>query len=691
VTGAATDATAEAQDIEPVAATPSADLEQVAEALQSAVEDVTAMAAAADEVADVAPIAQKPPADLEPVAETLHSPLEEVTAAPADGMDQVAVESAAETLQDAVASGGAGMQELAASEPAVEALQPSLADVTPTAVTGVDDIAEVDRTAETLQAPAEDLTAASAEMADLTSAEPLAEALDAPAEKLEMTAVAEIASFEPLQPTVQELTAPLAAAGDELTAASAATFENATPPSTLASGTDEIVFMSASGLSGSDPPVSAARAVRDVQLSSDLLQPPAADVASVVEQRTNAVAEVLSPVVEPAASVAATVQAVEPPAAGAAAVAERVADAVTARSEPVQSQVEQVAATAGASVDRLAAVTAHAPVEKTVQSLGDGVATGAGATADEVAAVANRTLDGGGGAVSNAVSGRTESPLSDVLTAVDGTASVPGAGARDGGAPQDFLQGLLADVGTLIPETAEAGPTTIPSLLGPAPITDVTEPAVATVDEAAGAATGEAVPVAPESLAETVQSLPEDLAAGPGVLADLLTTVADVGADSVAGAAEAVAAEEFLLVSGGIAAVAAVAAYAGRGAAALNAPLLFTSLRLIPCYAAEMGQQYVTHAVARTAAVVDRLDAIRPTRDTLAEARSRLPSADGFVRSFRDGLSRGANGGSLADDAGEGASDSRLMMQIGMLLGIAYLGFLTVWFWATRLRPHPGS
>jgi hypothetical protein len=274
--------------------------------------------------------------------------------------------------------------------------------------------------------------------------------------------------------------------------------------------------------------------------------------------------------------------------------------------------------------------------------------------------------------------------LSDVVVAERGAST--GGSSGEAGAPPDFLQGLLADVGTLTPTAGEAGPATIPSLLGPAPITDLTEPAVATVGEATGGAT----PVAPESLAETVQALPEDLAAGPRVLADLLTTVADAGADSVAGAVETVRTEDFLVVSGGIAAVAALAAYAGRGtAAALNAPLLFTSFRLIPCYAAEAAQQYVSNAVARTADVVRRLDSVRPTRETLAEARSRLPSADGFVRSFRDGFSRGAGG--FMDDEGEGASDSRLMMQIGMLLGIAYLGFLTVWFWATRLRPQPWS
>ena len=30
-------------------------------------------------------------------------------------------------------------------------------------------------------------------------------------------------------------------------------------------------------------------------------------------------------------------------------------------------------------------------------------------------------------------------------------------------------------------------------------------------------------------------------------------------------------------------------------------------------------------------------------------------------------------------------------MQVGMVLGTVYLAFLTVWFWATRLRWSPRS
>jgi len=29
------------------------------------------------------------------------------------------------------------------------------------------------------------------------------------------------------------------------------------------------------------------------------------------------------------------------------------------------------------------------------------------------------------------------------------------------------------------------------------------------------------------------------------------------------------------------------------------------------------------------------------------------------------------------------------MVQIGLLLGLAYLGFLAVWFWTTRFRAKP--
>jgi hypothetical protein len=48
---------------------------------------------------------------------------------------------------------------------------------------------------------------------------------------------------------------------------------------------------------------------------------------------------------------------------------------------------------------------------------------------------------------------------------------------------------------------------------------------------------------------------------------------------------------------------------------------------------------------------------------------------------------RPLGGGRLTDDDGEDARDGRFLMQMGMLLGMVYVAFLTAWLWATRLRP----
>jgi hypothetical protein len=36
-----------------------------------------------------------------------------------------------------------------------------------------------------------------------------------------------------------------------------------------------------------------------------------------------------------------------------------------------------------------------------------------------------------------------------------------------------------------------------------------------------------------------------------------------------------------------------------------------------------------------------------------------------------------------------GSRDPRLMLQLGAVLGLVYVGFLAVWFWATRFRLRP--
>jgi hypothetical protein len=65
----------------------------------------------------------------------------------------------------------------------------------------------------------------------------------------------------------------------------------------------------------------------------------------------------------------------------------------------------------------------------------------------------------------------------------------------------------------------------------------------------------------------------------------------------------------------------------------------------------------------------------------VSEPAGRIREAFAAVR---DGFAQAT--GEVGDDVGEGLRDSRLMMQIGMLLGCVYVAFLSIWFWATRLR-----
>ena len=55
-----------------------------------------------------------------------------------------------------------------------------------------------------------------------------------------------------------------------------------------------------------------------------------------------------------------------------------------------------------------------------------------------------------------------------------------------------------------------------------------------------------------------------------------------------------------------------------------------------------------------------------------------------IVDELSEGFGRAAR--EATGEARDGLSDTRLVVQLGMLLGVLYLGFLSVWFWATRVR-----
>jgi hypothetical protein len=71
----------------------------------------------------------------------------------------------------------------------------------------------------------------------------------------------------------------------------------------------------------------------------------------------------------------------------------------------------------------------------------------------------------------------------------------------------------------------------------------------------------------------------------------------------------------------------------------------------------------------------DGIDTKATTSTRSLQVRTRLATSSGRA--------------DVAAQQRESPADRRLMLQIGGALGLAYLGFLVVWFWATRLRPGP--
>jgi len=127
-----------------------------------------------------------------------------------------------------------------------------------------------------------------------------------------------------------------------------------------------------------------------------------------------------------------------------------------------------------------------------------------------------------------------------------------------------------------------------------------------------------------------------------------------------------------LPVLGAVGIAAATAVVIARGLSAPSTPLVFTNVRLIPCIASATAQ----HVTATTAAASSHVGS--------TVTRVIPPIVGGTVGSIADGFDRAVQG--PRDESGDGLTDSRLLVQLGMLLGFAYLAFLTVWFWATRLR-----
>ena len=164
-----------------------------------------------------------------------------------------------------------------------------------------------------------------------------------------------------------------------------------------------------------------------------------------------------------------------------------------------------------------------------------------------------------------------------------------------------------------------------------------------------------------------------------------------------------------ILVSAAVLAMAAAALVGPRaGGSGADVSMVFTNVRLLPCVVKESLARHVemltgavtaggggntgAAAVSQAAGVGSASGTHGASAEGTSSPAERVRDAfEHALESFRDGFEQ-----AIADereDIGEGLRDSRLILQIGMLLGFVYVGFLSVWFWVTRLRgtDRPGA
>ena len=124
--------------------------------------------------------------------------------------------------------------------------------------------------------------------------------------------------------------------------------------------------------------------------------------------------------------------------------------------------------------------------------------------------------------------------------------------------------------------------------------------------------------------------------------------------------------------------------------------MAFTNVRLVPCLVKASVGQHVAAFTGNRVPAAAMGGAGGATGSAAAgldesQATSREESRHG-VRGVIESLTEPVRQGfdqatrEAAGEVTDGFSDTRLTVQIGMALGVVYVAFLSVWFWATRVR-----
>jgi hypothetical protein len=375
-------------------------------------------------------------------------------------------------------------------------------------------------------------------------------------------------------------------------------------------------------------------------------------------------------------------------------------DTITTLSESLTTSVDAAAAPLNDTITSLSE-----PLTATV----DAAAAPLGDTTTSLTEPLTATVD----TAAAPLDGRVTSDSGPLTTTIDAGSAArrPGADTAAGG-------------GALVPDGSE-GPLTSPAPALSDSAANVAAPATAegasafVQGEAPGSLPGTPTPMQATPGGDDAAGFPPaaGFADSPEVAADLNPPASDVTAPSASpddsllaelGAVAELASDPRLLVSAAVLAAAAgtlLGARASGGGAGVG--LAVTHVRLLPCLvkaSVERNIELLTLAVGRGGGA--SAVAAPPTLTVGDGPGSRAASGDDgrprtattarvvdVIEKLMDPVRGGFNEvvRDAPDGSTDGLSDSRLMTQIGMLFGFVYLGFLTVWFWATRVRGSRSS
>jgi len=168
-----------------------------------------------------------------------------------------------------------------------------------------------------------------------------------------------------------------------------------------------------------------------------------------------------------------------------------------------------------------------------------------------------------------------------------------------------------------------------------------------------------------------------------------------MASDSVLGVVTQVGQDTRIVAAAAVMTLAAASLIGPRaGGSGADARMAFTNVRLLPCLVKDAAARQLTAitqglAPAAAPAYAALSEGAASGSHIVRDASSvKAEHAEGFVphivSELTEGFARATR--DAPGEAADGLSDSRLVVQLGMLFGIVYLAFLSVWFWATRTR-----